>query len=214
MDNNDWLIMGGGTPPSISLKDKINWQAREIICADSGANHAYKWGITPDVICGDLDSIDDSVRSFFEDLGVEFLTYPVDKDWTDTELAIAVALERGGSDLVFVGLDGGRIDHQFTNYLLIARKSTHARMRILGEQGWTFFLNEKFNALQLEGVLEKTISVIPLEMSSGICYAGMKYLLTDEQLYFGSSRGMSNVAMQNTVSIRLDKGLLMVIVND
>jgi thiamine pyrophosphokinase len=214
MDNNDWLIMGGGTPPSISLKDKIDWQDRKIICADSGANHAYRWGITPDVICGDLDSIDDSVRSFFEDLGVEFLTYPVDKDWTDTELAISVALERGGSDLVFVGLDGGRIDHQFTNYLLIARMSMQGRMRILGEQGWTFFLNEKLNFLQLEGVLEKTISVIPLEVSSGICYAGMKYLLTDEQLNFGSSRGMSNVAIQNTVSIRFDKGLLMVIVND
>ncbi len=214
MDNTDWLIMGGGAPPSISLKDKIEWQARKIICADSGANHAYRWGLTPDVICGDLDSIDESVRFYFEDLGVEFISYPVDKDWTDTELAIEVALERGGTDLVFVGLDGGRIDHLFTNYLLIARMSQKARMRILSEQSWTYFLNDRYNSLYLEGALGKTVSAIPLMESTGICYAGLKYPLTDEQLDFGTSRGMSNVATQDTVSIRFNSGLLMVIVNE
>ena len=214
MATADWVIFGGGDPPDVSLKDKVDWPNRAVICADSGANHAYRWGVTPDVICGDLDSIEESVQSYFEGKGVEFLSYPVDKDWTDTELAIRTALERGGEDLVFVGMDGGRMDHLFTNYLLVAHMSRLARMRILSEQGWVYFLNERFKKLSLEGVSGKTVSAVPLISCQGITYEGMKYPLKDESLDFGSSRGMSNVAVADTVCIRMDSGLLMVIVNE
>ncbi|QRN86472.1 thiamine diphosphokinase [Clostridia bacterium] len=214
MDSANWLIMGGGIPPSISLKEKVDWQARTIICADSGANHAYLWKIVPDIICGDLDSIDAKIRGYYERQDVEFLTYPRDKDWTDTELAISIALSRGAKDLVFVGLDGGRTDHFFTNYLLIASLSSKARMRILNEQGCTYFLNERFHSLRLEGIQGKNISAIPLTSCQGIFYEGMKYPLEDETLALGSSRGMSNVALEETVSIRFASGLLMINVNE
>lgn len=214
MDSSNWLIMGGGVPPSISLKNRTDWQTRNIICADSGANHAYAWKIMPDIICGDLDSIDLKVRNYYEQQNVEFLEYPKEKDWTDTELAISIALEHGGQDFIFVGLDGGRIDHFFTNYLLIGQLSMKARMRILDEHGCTYFLNERFNSLELEGVQGKNISAIPLSVCRGIFYEGLKYPLVDDTLDLGSSRGMSNVAIEETISIRFTSGLLMINVNE
>lgn len=52
------IIIAGGKAPSKELLKEEMKDYSYIICADSGANCLYEYGITPDFILGDMDSID------------------------------------------------------------------------------------------------------------------------------------------------------------
>jgi thiamine pyrophosphokinase len=78
-----------------------------IIAADAGYLTAQRMGITPDVLLGDFDTL--GTENIPE--GIECLRMPAEKDDTDTQLAVQVALERGATEIVIVGGLGGRVDN-------------------------------------------------------------------------------------------------------
>ncbi len=214
MGQDSCLILVGGEKPDSKQKVIFDFEGQDIICADSGAHHAYDWHIVPGIICGDFDSIKDNVKNHFEKLQVEFVAYPIEKDWTDTELAIQIAIERGYHSCVLAGLDGGRIDHQFTNYFVASRYARQIDIQIIGNHHRTYFLSERFPKICLDDKKGKVISVIPLEESTGIDYVGLHYSLPGRTLFFGTGLGMSNFAKTDHVEISLEQGLLMIVVNE
>ena len=66
-----------------------------IIAADGGGMHLAAAGLIPDVVIGDMDSIAPGVLAKFENSGSQILRYPVEKDETDLELAMELALQKG-----------------------------------------------------------------------------------------------------------------------
>ena len=74
-----------------------------IICADGGANYAYEMGLIPAYIVGDMDSIRPEVKEFFALQQVTVKKYPRSKDFTDTQLALALAEELGADEIVMLG---------------------------------------------------------------------------------------------------------------
>lgn len=94
-----------------------------VIAADSGleTERQYEsffrgqYDFSPDLILGDFDSI--SSRSILSEYRSEIIeSFPQDKDWTDTELAIERAYETASAEsfrpyITLVGGDGGRVDH-------------------------------------------------------------------------------------------------------
>ncbi|HET6318199.1 MAG TPA: thiamine diphosphokinase, partial [Chloroflexota bacterium] len=89
-----------------------------VVAADSGAATALAFGLKPDVVIGDLDSISDATRAQLQ--GVEFRTYPRAKDATDSELAIQHALQARPKELLLLGfLNGPRLDMTLANLLLL-----------------------------------------------------------------------------------------------
>lgn len=80
-----------------------------IIAADGGLRHLEKLGRKPDAIIGDFDSL-----GYVPEQGV---VYPVEKDDTDTMLAVRMGLERGFRRFViYGGMDGKRLDHTIANF--------------------------------------------------------------------------------------------------
>ena len=51
-----------------------------IIAADGGTHHCLKLGISPNVVVGDIDSLDSLCLHFLRELGTEIISYPVNKD--------------------------------------------------------------------------------------------------------------------------------------
>jgi thiamine pyrophosphokinase len=82
-----------------------------VLAADGGANLCQAWGWPVDTVVGDMDSVDAAVRRQLEAQGTPFVVSPVDKDETDLELALRLALQRGATELVIAGALGARIDH-------------------------------------------------------------------------------------------------------
>ena len=89
-----------------------------IIAADSGYENAQKLGATPQILLGDFDSLGEEKLQKVPD-GIEIVRVPCEKDRTDTQLAVNVALSRGADDIIIIGGLGGRLDHTLSNLAVL-----------------------------------------------------------------------------------------------
>lgn len=101
---NAYIITGG----DVLLENiKIDLEEGDIvIAADSGFETAKKLKLPVDVIVGDMDSIKIDLPR-----GIETIKLPTEKDVTDTEAAVELAIERGAESICIVGGIGTRVDH-------------------------------------------------------------------------------------------------------
>lgn len=180
-----------------------------IICADGGAEHARKQGILPHVVIGDLDSISASTLNQLKKQHVQFITYPREKDLTDAELAFEYAIESGAEEIVVAGFLGDRIDHLSANLLYIAKRSNRIPVLIIEHDQEIRFVQKK---IVIKGQKGDELSLIPIngdcvDVSTG----GLQYQLRNEMLPLGSTRGISNVFMNEQAEVRIKNGILMLI---
>lgn len=81
-----------------------------LIAADSGLETTDKLGLMPDLILGDMDSIKN--KNLLEKYSsAETKIFPVEKDFTDTELGFKYAIEKNCKAIYIFGAGGGRTDH-------------------------------------------------------------------------------------------------------
>ena len=86
------IIANGAAPDEATVCRWFNSTAR-LICADGGARVALLLSLKPDVVVGDLDSLDEAQQAQLRALGCRLIVYPVAKDWTDLELALKLAVK-------------------------------------------------------------------------------------------------------------------------
>lgn len=196
------VIFGNG---SITDYGKVKALLNEddyIICADGGLRHTSVLGIKPDVAIGDFDSSerDESVKTY---------VYPTRKDFTDGELAVDYAIERGYDELIMFAVTGNRMDHTLTDIFLLS-KCRNAR--IVDDFNEIRLLN---GSMTLNGYAGKTLSVIPVYGELyGVSVTGAEYPLDNDVLFFGESRGNSNVINENVCTITAKRGMAVVVIND
>ena len=85
-----------------------------IIAADSGYQNAKKLGVTPEIVVGDFDSFTGELPET-----VERLQVPVEKDFTDSQLAVDVAKKKGANEIFLIGGLDGRLDHALSNLAIL-----------------------------------------------------------------------------------------------
>jgi len=111
------VIVANGIIGDASGSRAIAEGADLLLCADGGALHVLGWGLTPDVVIGDMDSLDAAHLEQLEAAGIELILYPPHKDETDLELALERALQEGASEITILGALGGRIDQTLANMM-------------------------------------------------------------------------------------------------
>ncbi|WP_035239325.1 thiamine diphosphokinase [Desulfobacter vibrioformis] len=203
------IVANGTLSETDGLLSRIQ-QADMVIAADGGAVHLHHMGIIPRIIIGDLDSIPESILSFFKEKQVEILKHPVRKDQTDMELCMEYAINHGCTDLLIMGATSTRLDHTLANIFLLRR---------LADQGIPATIFDAYNdihivvsRLTLTGRPGDLISVIPVsDHVKGLTLEGLEYPLTDQSLCMGTTMGISNVFSQDTVEISLKSGTVLVI---
>ena len=120
------LIVGSGTLSDENLIKKYHQWAELVIAADGGQMHLRKFGLDSDVLLGDFDSINDAeLKKIKSHNKPELITFPKEKDYTDLELAINAAIERGATDIVLLGVTGTRLDHTTANIHLMYKIVEH-----------------------------------------------------------------------------------------
>ncbi|SMC44401.1 thiamine diphosphokinase [Desulfocicer vacuolatum DSM 3385] len=203
------IVMAGGSVLNPHAFKSMISRADRVVCADGGAAHLAALDIVPHVVMGDLDSIDLSHQRNLEDAGVEFIRHPVDKDYTDTELAARWAVENGASHITFMGTTGTRMDHTLANVFLMEK---------IAAMGVACSMVDAHNEIHLirdEISLEKRpdtyLSIIPIsEKVTGITLTGLAFPLTNATLHRGDSTGISNRFKASRATIRIKTGILMV----
>ena len=185
--------------------EKINKLIRDddyIICADGGYDYAEKLGAVPNIIIGDMDS----VKS--EDLQLDKIVFPAKKDLTDSEIVLEYAAEKGFDELLLLGFTGGRADHMLTNIMLLT-KYPHIDITIADEYSEIFLAK---NENVIKGIKGTIISVIPINGDlKGVTTKELEYPLFDEDLYFGTGRGVSNVMLSDECVIKIKSGTGLII---
>ncbi len=206
------LIMAGGATPTPQVQLALP-PAAMCIAADSGIDHVRTLGLKPDVVIGDLDSASDEALDWARNLGAEIKTYPPDKDQTDLELALDLAMSVNPDRIVVAGIGGGRLDHLLANFGVLA----HHRYQgpdIDGLVG-TALISVVATSRLLAGTVGELVSLLAVHGdASGVSTEGLQYGLDDETLQAGSSRGVSNVFATSEATVSLSGGVLLAIQPD
>jgi thiamine pyrophosphokinase len=183
-----------------------------IVGADGGAAQALAWGLSPDVVIGDLDSLPAETRATLVAAGREFVVHPRAKDETDLELALTYVVERGYQDVVILGALGGRLDHLLANILLLTLPGfAQARIRIADGAEEALLLRGG-EMIEFEGQPGDVVSLLPL---GGDAYRvtthGLAWTLTGDTLHFGATRGVSNEMVAAAARVELEAGYLLIV---
>jgi len=181
-----------------------------VICADGGAHHARKFGIVPDLLIGDFDSIQTDDLQYFKDLGVEILEYPKEKDMTDTELAVDIAISKGYDEIVFIGALGARVDHSISNIFMLKSILDKGARGLIVDENNKITLIKRSVRMHKEG--DCKLSLLPLSQKvEGVTTKGLRYPLVNETIHIGSSLGVSNEFVSDTAEVVITTGHLLVI---
>lgn len=178
------------------------------VAADSGWRNARKLGVTPGLLVGDFDSLGEP------DVPAETEIYrvPSEKDDTDTQLAVRLALERGADEIVLVAGLGGRADHTLSTLAILedlrARRvrailtDGHNRVRFLRAGSLLIPRDPKFRYLSLIAVTERV---------SGVTLDGCKYPLRNATLTRRNQYAVSNEITGNAALIAVRRGSVFVV---
>lgn len=197
------IILTGGDLVSPSLRSRLP-PADLVIAADSGFELAQLLGLKVDLVIGDFDSLDP--RSDLASSEVE--RHPADKDSSDLELAFAAANARGSSEIVVVGGGGGRLDHLLANAAVIAGHD-EAEITWLTGQETTYVVRDTRSVDGLSGDL---VTLLALGGDvHGVTTTGLQWSLVNEDLPFGSGRGLSNLMKGTRAQVSVSSGTLLVI---
>ncbi|MBP3371061.1 MAG: thiamine diphosphokinase [Clostridia bacterium] len=205
------LVIAGGPDPGSALIKKCAAQADKIYCADRGAQWAYQAGIKPDLVVGDMDSVNDSTLDRVDADGVRTMRYPVEKDMTDTQIALEVAISEGARSITLLGALGGRVDHTLANISLMS--SYHRRgIRIaIMDNNTAMFVGER--TITFRAVKGSTVSIFPVEEGVRVLRSeGLYYPLNDLVIPMDGTLCISNQMISDRVILDVRNGSILLIV--
>ncbi len=205
------IIIGNGEIKDYDIIREYFDEAYIIAC-DGGVKHCRAMMLIPNVMVGDFDSANKTDADFFENQGVLKVEYPVNKDKTDMELAIELALEKDTDEIYIVGGLGRRFDHSLANvHILLDPIRRGVKTCLLDEHNIITLVED---SIEIVGEKGQTLSLIPLTTRvEGITTKNMEYPLTDASMEIGHSLGISNVMNQDTAYLSVKEGILILIMS-
>lgn len=206
------IIISGGNPPSKELLTKEMDDGAFLIGADSGANCLFRYNIKPDLLVGDFDSIDKKILYHFKNNNCRIDTYPTEKDFTDTEIAVQKALSMKPNKIVLMGCTGSRVDHLLGNIGMLKNCLENGVDACIVDQNNYIRLTDA--STSLKGTVGQTFSLQAYgDEVIGLTIEGAKYPLTNYNLKIGQSITISNEFVLPLVNIKFKAGILMVILS-
>lgn len=177
-----------------------------VIAADAGYRACRAAGITPDLLLGDFDSMEQPADF------ANVVRSPVEKDDTDTMLAVKTALEEGCREVFLYGGTGGvRLDHTLANL----QSLLYLRRR--GARGWMYDRDFLWTVIENETLtVDRTVEWGLLSAfclgadASGVDEEGVQYPLRDAVLTAEFPLGVSNHILEPTARITVRQGALAV----
>ena len=210
------VIFANGEIPNLETARALLQPGDYLIAADGGANHLLKMGILPEIVIGDLDSVDENTLFELTSAEVDIEQYSEDKDETDIELALHYAAELQPSSILIIGALGGRLDQTLANLSILTDPTLPAiDIRLddgVEEAAFCRASAAKGGQVEVQGRSGDTVSLLPWNGPvEGVTTEGLQWSLYGETLFASKSRGISNVMLGESASVKVEKGLLLVV---
>ncbi len=198
-----YLVGAGEASPLPEMKENDL-----LIAVDGGLRTCIAEGLVPHLLVGDLDSLGST-----ELPDIPLCRFPVKKDETDTYLAYLEGKKRGYTHFEIYGGLGGRADHTIANLQLLRRIATEGSVAALvGKDARMLAFADRTVTLQtLPG---QPLGVFSLsEISEGVTIEGAVYTLENGTLHSDFPLGVSNTALGASVTLSVEKGILLAVLS-
>jgi len=214
MEKKYVIFLNGEYKYSQEFMDKLVSENVVCFCADGGANFAFKYGKMPEVIIGDLDSIEKKVLEYYKNKNILIKKFPKDKDFTDFELILKEINKISGNKnfverIFVVGGLGKRIDMTLSNLFIMEK---YKNLVFLQENEEIFYAEKSF---VLKNKKEYEFSIIPIsEKVEKLTLKGFKFETDRINVKRESSRLVSNVIVENEANVEFENGKLIIILKN
>ena len=191
-----------------------------VVCADSGLNTAYRLGMPVHYFMGDFDSVSPEILEAYREGKVEdsehceWVRYPKEKDYVDTQLVLEWILEKGADEITFLGATGGRLDHFLANVNILMLALKQKVPAYIVDSRNRIRLTDSTLSIERQDMYGKYLSLLPLTSTvTGVTLRGLKYLIEDYTLEVGIARAISNEMDETSkkAEITLRSGVLIVV---
>lgn len=200
-------VFAGGTVETNAIDDRPA-PGDLTIAADAGWKTARALGVTPALLVGDFDSLGEPEVP----QGTEVVRVPAEKDDTDTQLAVRIALERGADEVILIAGVSGRVDHTLSSLAVLEELHRRGKRGILtdGKNRVRLLQNDSF--LLARDRRYRYLSLICLsERAKGVSAEGCKYPLRNAVLERWRQYAVSNEITGNAALISVRRGTLLLI---
>ncbi|MET3732035.1 thiamine diphosphokinase [Moheibacter stercoris] len=196
------LFLNGQAPKLVP-----NIEQYELIyCTDGAYGYLSKLNIQPDVITGDMDSLDLQLISD----GIEIIPTP-DQNFTDFEKALQIINDRKHQEVHVYGSSGMEHDHFLGNLTAGLKFKEKLTLLFFDDYSYYFFAD---NQTRLDGYEGRIISLYPFPETKNITTKGLKYPLQNEDLSIVARIGTRNRAESNEVEINFEEGNLLIFIQN
>ncbi len=195
------LLVGAG-PVAREEFDYVHELTQATIAVDGGYNALHAWGVTPDVVLGDMDSIRAEVGEATKVLRVH------EQDSTDLEKALRLV---GAPLYLGIGFLDGRVDHTLAAmHVLIA--ASHRRIILVGSEDVIFAAPDEW---QISLPPRTRISFYPMRRIRGLKSSGLRWPLDGLVLESGTRIGVSNETIAGKVTAQFsERGVVTILPRD
>lgn len=198
------VIVLGGDKPGPSLLINEAGKADITIAADSGLHAFEGTGIEPDIVMGDMDSIDLAVLEKYTKSGGTTQVLPSVKDDTDGVAALDYALSLGASEIVILGALGGRMDHALANCMLLVRAAGKGANAVIVSDTQDIYLVR--GKQTFSGKKGSILSLLSLGDARIRKLEGLYYPLEDYDMKSDYPIGISNVFLGECATVDVAYG--------
>jgi len=205
------IISGGDYSP---IPGKITYDC--CIACDKGYEYALRAQIVPDVVIGDFDSYEGDIYGDIAkvDTKINVMRHPVEKDDTDTMLAIKQAVSMGCDHIIIVCALGGRLDHTIANIQSMAYAASRGCVCELYSD--KEYMKALSSPREHEIILEKkentSLSLFSLsDKCTNLSIKGAKYETKGVTLTNDFPLGLGNSWVSDEVSVSFDQGTLLLV---
>lgn len=205
------MIISGGTIDDEFVLQMLNEiQAEYVIGVDRGLQFLYRNQVMPTHIVGDFDSVEAELVEFYErQTQVPIRKFRPEKDASDTEIALHLAIELGAERVWILGGTGSRLDHVMANIQILKIAHDQGIKAYLQDSNNRIFLAEKEVMLCKQNQFGDYFSVFPFGgIVEDISIEGAKYPLSHYRLCPNSSMCVSNELQEEQVKITFPTGMI------
>jgi thiamine pyrophosphokinase len=199
-------IFLNGEDPSLRIVRHFTTQDSLIIAADGGGNYLYRMKLRPDVLIGDMDSIEEQAAAHYRNDKVKIVELN-EQETTDFEKCLNYCCSNNIKDVKVFGAISLRPDHTLNNFSILKRFKPKMNVTLITDE-FEIFIAERM--LEFEYRKNETLSMMGVPFAKGIVTKGLKYRLTEEELRFGVREGSLNESISEKISISHKSGTLLI----
>ncbi len=201
------LFVTGGRAPNCDWLNEVA-RGRKIFCVDRGIEICRKLELVPEILIGDFDSAENSSVEWARTKKIPVERHPVDKDLTDTQLALNRAEEIFGEHVaILTGCFGGRVDHLYSTIFTCA---AHERKIFLADEREIIFFISGGEAIDVTfNQKPLALSLLPVtEICTGVTIKNVRWELDGATLTQKFPNAISNRVTDKKISVSVERGKL------